>query len=65
MLIQFIPSIIKGSQKWKGAAPIFIIKASINILEVIVKFCWDIFKTKVLIRIDNRKIIEAKDWEIK
>jgi len=65
LLIQSIPSIISGNQKWKGAAPIFnnndeLIIISINIL--ISKISLIKLFNIIIIKIENKKIVEANAW---
>lgn len=62
LLIQDNPDITKGSQKWKGAAPIFIKREVIINKLIIVKFKNSFFKNKNIIIIDNNKIEEAIAW---
>lgn len=58
--VQFIPSIISGNQKWKGAVPIFVIIAEfIIIVAVNLNVCVSI-KIIDIIRRDD-----AKAWVIK
>lgn len=54
------PSIILGNQKWKGVEPILINKVEFIKIEII-KFILK-FKNIILIKIINKKLIEAIDW---
>lgn len=66
LIIQFKPSIISGNQKWNGAAPILVKSAEfIKIIKISLKF-WGInSNNKLIIIIENNKIIDAKAWVIK
>lgn len=55
------PSITLGNQKWKGADPIFINKEELIIIEMN-KLNSKFFKKIILIKIENKKLIEAIDW---
>lgn len=64
LLIQLKPSITFGNQKWKGATPLFIIKAEAKIIFIIFflfsnKKSHSIKENKI---IENNKILEAKAW---
>lgn len=63
MLIQFKPSITIGNQKWKGAIPVFNIKAEAKIILILamLKFIFHSIKNENKI-IENNKILEAKAW---
>lgn len=49
-----------GNQKWKGADPIFINKVEFNIMGVIILNSR--FINNILIKIINKKLIDARDW---
>lgn len=52
-----------GNQKWKGADPIFINKVEFIIMGVIIFISR--FINNILIKIINKKLIEASDWTMK
>lgn len=54
------PSMILGNQKWKGADPIFINSVEFIIIGVIIFISK--FINNILIKIINKKLIEASDW---
>lgn len=60
--IQDRPWITSGSQKWKGAAPIFIKIAEFRIRGLIFSITsdWIIFKFDRVIKIENIKMVDAK-----
>lgn len=61
LLNQDKPSIILGNQKWKGVLPIFISIEEFIIIEVKL-FISKFFIRVNLIKIVNKKLIEAIDW---
>lgn len=60
-LNQESPSIILGNQKWNGADPIFIKRDELIIKEIRL-FISKFFNKIKLIKIENKKLIEAIDW---
>lgn len=61
LLNQDNPSIILGNQKWKGVLPIFISIEEFIIIEIKL-FISKFFIKIILIKIVNKKLIEAIDW---
>lgn len=63
-LYQDNPSITSGNQKWKGAAPILVIKAELKIIKdkLFIQIVENILDIEI---IENMRIVEAKAWAIK